>query len=67
MSLDKKKAELAVLVAEEEFRHKKANGEATAEDRHALRALRQQFREEFRQPVKDGAAPDVIGAEAEVN
>ena len=61
------KAALAVLEAEAEFAAKKADGTLTSEDKLALRALRQEYRENLRKPVKDGAAPAAIGVKAEVN
>jgi len=63
----KKKAELELLEAEAEFRAKKADGSLTIEDRHALRELRQSFRENVRQPVKDGAAVETINSKAKAH
>jgi len=63
----KKKAELAVLEAEAEFSKKKAAGKLTQADKEDLRALRKAFRENHREPTKDGAAPAALGAKAKVN
>ena len=64
MSIERKDAELAVMKAEADFVEKKQAGELTDEDRHQLRALRQEYRADHRQPVKDGASPDPINANA---
>ncbi len=61
----RKEAELKLLKAEEAFVAKKESGKLTRKDKLALRELRQQFREEYRRPKADGAAPDAIGAKAE--
>jgi len=63
----RKEAELALLKAEAAFREKKAAGKLSPEDKLALRALRQEYRENQRPPVVDGAAPAAIGAKAEVS
>jgi len=60
----RKQAELDLLIAEAEFIEKKQSGELTNDDRLALRELRQAFRDGFRQPTKDGAAPKAIGSKA---
>lgn len=60
------KAELALEVAQAEFVEKKKAGTATLEDRLALRELRQDFRDNHRSPVKDGAQPGPISAKAKV-
>jgi hypothetical protein len=39
----------------------------TREDKIALRELRQEYRENNRPPVVDGAAPGPVGATAEVS
>lgn len=54
------KAEVALLEAEEEFTAKKASGKVSRDDKDALRALREAFRTEWRQAVKNGAAPEAI-------
>ena len=46
--------------AEEAFAAKKAAGGVTVEDKHALRALRQAYRDDHRKPVADGAQPGAI-------
>jgi hypothetical protein len=63
----RKKAELTLLEAEAEFVAKKQKGTLSNEDRVALRALREAYRLDVRQPVVNGAAPAAIGAKAEVN
>jgi hypothetical protein len=63
--LARKRAELALLEAEEAFREKKAGGEVAREDKLALRELRQSFRDEYRQPVSEGAAPAAIKPKAD--
>lgn len=64
--LARKRAELELLEAEAAFKEKKAAGELTNEDRAELHAVRTAYRLNYRQPVKDGAAPEVIGTEATV-
>lgn len=60
----RKKAELELLEAEAEFVAKKQSGKLTADDRHALRELRQAFRQNHRTPVENGASVESIGAKA---
>ncbi len=55
------KKELAVL--EDEIIVKKAAGTATVEDKIALRAARQYFRENIRTANGPGASPAAIGVE----
>lgn len=61
--IERKRKELEVLEAEAEFREKKAAGTLTNEDKLALRALRQEFRENHRQ-AKPGASPAAISNKA---
>lgn len=61
----KLEAELALKKAEAAFVDKKKAGKLTSKDRAELFALRQAFRENHRQPAKNGAAPAAIGAKAE--
>lgn len=63
--LERKRAELALLEAEAEFVAKKADGSVTVEDKEELRALRQVFREEHRQPAP-GAAVESISSKGKV-
>lgn len=58
--LDQKRAELALLEAEEALREKKFAGTLTMEDRLVLRRLRVEYRTKHRPAVKDGAAPAPI-------
>lgn len=62
----RKQAELDLLKAEAEFVEKKEKGKLTHDDRLALRALRQEFREKYRTP-KPGASPAAIGTKAKAN
>lgn len=64
--LDAKRAELALLEAEEAFAAKKAAGPVSMDEKLALRALRQEYRETHRKPA-EGAAPDPITSKAKVN
>lgn len=64
--IEQKRAELALLEAEQEFVARKKAGTVTEEDKLALRALRQEFRETHRRP-SPGAVVDPIGAKAKVN
>lgn len=57
--IERKQKELELLKAEAEFVEKKEAGTLTDEDKHALRALRQEFRESYRSP-KPGASPAAI-------
>lgn len=61
-----KEAELALLKAEAEFVEKKQAGPVSMEEKLALRALRQEFRLNYRKPVKNGAQPAAIQAGAKV-
>ena len=61
----RKEAELKLLKAEEAFVAKKESGKLTRKDKLALRELRQEFRDEYRKPKVEGAAPGVIGTKAE--
>jgi len=61
-----KEAELDLLKAEDVFIEKKEAGEATTEDKLALRQLRQDFRLNHRRPAAEGAQPGSIGVGAEV-
>ena len=63
----RKRAELELLEAEAEFVEKKQSGKLTDEDKHNLRALRRSFREDVREPVKEGAAPQAVGSKAKAN
>ena len=60
MRLEQKRAELALLEAEEVVRVKKLAGTLTKEDRLELRRLREEYRTNHRPAVKDGAAPAPI-------
>lgn len=53
-------AELALLKAEAAFTEKKAAGKVTADDKNELRALRQEYRENWRKATKNGAQAGVI-------
>ena len=65
---DKLKAQLKLVEAEDKFVAKKEAGKLTVKDRHDLRAVRQEYREKWRGPPKDGgAAPATTGSATEVN
>lgn len=59
-------AELALLRAEADFVAKKQAGPVSMEEKLALRALRQDFRLNYRKPAKEGAQPAAIGVVAKV-
>lgn len=60
---DKLRAELELAEAEEAFIKKKATkGGVTNDDRHALRALRQEYRTKWRTPTSSGAQAPAVGA-----
>lgn len=65
--IEQLEAQLELLRAEEAFREKKKSGEVTEGDKLELRALRQEYREKYRQPTKEGAAPDAIKNKAKAN
>lgn len=65
--IEAKRAELELLEAEEAFHQKKLDGTATTEDKVAIRELRRAYRENYRQPTTEGAAPAAIGAKGKVN
>ncbi len=55
--------EKALAILEDEFVAKKIAGSLTREDRLELRAARQHYRDNLRQP-KEGAQPAAIGTQA---
>jgi hypothetical protein len=65
--LEAKRAELALLEAEEAFIEKKAAGSVTQEDKLELRALRQEYRLNYRSPAAEGAAPAAISTKAKTH
>lgn len=63
--IEAKRAELALLEAEEAFAAIKAEREPTNEEKLALRELRREYRENYRQPA-DGANPGAISSKVTV-
>ena len=58
--------EKKLAVIEDAFVAKKSAGTLTNEDRLELRAARQDYRDNHRKPVKDGAQPAAISVGVEV-
>ena len=59
-------AELHILENEAVFARRKAEGTLTIEDKHALRALRQEYREKYRAEPPNGVQVGAIGAKGDV-
>ena len=60
--MEQLQAEQFLLENENAYLEKKVAGTLTREDKLALRALRQEFREKYRTATSDGAAPGAIKA-----
>lgn len=58
-------AELHLLENEALFAQKKADGTLTSEDRHALRALRQEYREKYRAEPANGVQVGAINSRSD--